>query len=191
MSDPCNVVSAQIIPHNNSLIQDINECAARALRCSEHSCPFPRPTLNTFRRDNFVRAFWHCKVPHTALSKFVSHCFERGLSFQHDAADSIFRLYCQLHDSWVIVPYAFLANIPGNRSGSVTSAEVHCNNSYQSILYPYYFLVVYSLSQWPRGMSVNCQCCVLLGRGLCVGLIPRPEESYQVWCVCVIAQPQR
>ena len=40
-------------------------------------------------------------------------------------------------------------------------------------------------------MSVTCQCCVLLSRGLCVGLIPRPEESYQVWCVCVIAQPQR
>jgi len=28
-SDPFNVLSAQIIPHNNSLIQDINECAAR------------------------------------------------------------------------------------------------------------------------------------------------------------------
>jgi hypothetical protein len=25
--------------------------------------------------------------------------------------------------------------------------------------------------------------CVLSGRGLCVGLITRPEESYRVWCV--------
>ena len=57
-------------------------------------------------------------------------------------------------------------------------------------------------SQWPRGlrrgsaaarllglwvrippgawMSVSCECCVLSGRGLCVGLITRPEESYRM-----------
>ena len=57
-------------------------------------------------------------------------------------------------------------------------------------------------SQWPRGlrrgsasarlqrlwvrippaawMSVCCECCVLSGRGLRVGLITRPEESYRV-----------
>jgi hypothetical protein len=34
-------------------------------------------------------------------------------------------------------------------------------------------------------MSVSCECCVLLGRGLCVGLITRPEESYRLWCVWV------
>jgi hypothetical protein len=33
-------------------------------------------------------------------------------------------------------------------------------------------------------MSVSCDCCVLSGRGFCVGLITRPEESYRV-CVCV------
>jgi hypothetical protein len=60
-------------------------------------------------------------------------------------------------------------------------------------------------SQWPRGlrrgsatvrllglwvrissgawMSVSCKCCVLSSRGLCVGLITRPKESYRVWCV--------
>ena len=32
-------------------------------------------------------------------------------------------------------------------------------------------------------MSVSCECCVLSGRGLCDGPIPRPEESYRVW-VC-------
>jgi hypothetical protein len=32
-------------------------------------------------------------------------------------------------------------------------------------------------------MSVSCECCVLSGRGLCVGLITRLEESYRVWCV--------
>ena len=32
-------------------------------------------------------------------------------------------------------------------------------------------------------MSVCCDCCVLSGRGLCEGLITRPEESYRLWCV--------
>jgi len=57
-------------------------------------------------------------------------------------------------------------------------------------------------SQWPRGLrrgsaaarllrswvrtppgtwkSVCCECCVLSGRGLCDGLITRPEESYRL-----------
>jgi hypothetical protein len=37
-------------------------------------------------------------------------------------------------------------------------------------------------------MSVSCECCVLIGRGLCDGPISRPEESYRVWCVCVWSQ---
>ena len=40
----------------------------------------------------------------------------------------------------------------------------------------------------PRGvlwMSVCCECCVLSGRGLCDGLITRPEESYG--CVSVVS----
>jgi hypothetical protein len=32
-------------------------------------------------------------------------------------------------------------------------------------------------------MDVSCECCVLLGRGLCDELVPRPEECYRVWCV--------
>jgi hypothetical protein len=32
-------------------------------------------------------------------------------------------------------------------------------------------------------MSVSCECCVLSGRGLFDELVPRPEESYRVWCV--------
>jgi hypothetical protein len=34
-------------------------------------------------------------------------------------------------------------------------------------------------------MSGSCECCLLSGRGPCVGLITRPEASYQVWCVWV------
>jgi hypothetical protein len=40
-------------------------------------------------------------------------------------------------------------------------------------------------------MSVSCECCVLSGRGICDELVPRPEESYRVWCVSsVIVKPQ-
>ena len=34
-------------------------------------------------------------------------------------------------------------------------------------------------------MSVRCECCVLLRRGLCDGPIPRPEESYRLWSIIV------
>ena len=34
-------------------------------------------------------------------------------------------------------------------------------------------------------MSVSCECCVLSGKGLRVGPITRPEESYRLWCVFV------
>ena len=65
-------------------------------------------------------------------------------------------------------------------------------------------------SQWPRGlrrrptaarplrlwvrippgawMFVCCECCVLSGRGLCDGLITRPDESYRLWRVVVCDQ---
>jgi hypothetical protein len=39
-------------------------------------------------------------------------------------------------------------------------------------------------------MSVSCECCVLSGRGVCVKLITRPEESYYVACLDVISKPQ-
>jgi hypothetical protein len=37
-------------------------------------------------------------------------------------------------------------------------------------------------------MFVCCECCVLLGRGLCEGFITRPEQSYRLWCVVVCDQ---
>ena len=30
-------------------------------------------------------------------------------------------------------------------------------------------------------ISVCCECCVLSGRGLCVGPITRPEAFYRMW----------
>lgn len=35
--------------------------------------------------------------------------------------------------------------------------------------------------QQSASISVSCNCCVFLFRGLCVGLISFPEESYRVW----------
>jgi hypothetical protein len=35
---------------------------------------------------------------------------------------------------------------------------------------------------------VCCDCCVLSGRGLCDGLITRPEEAYRLWRVVVCDQ---
>jgi hypothetical protein len=65
-------------------------------------------------------------------------------------------------------------------------------------------------SQWPRGlwrrtsaasllrlwvripprawMFFCCECCVLSGRGLCDGLITRPEEPYRLWSAVVCEQ---
>ena len=37
-------------------------------------------------------------------------------------------------------------------------------------------------------MDVCRECCVLSGRGLCDGLITRPEEAYRLWCVIVCDQ---
>jgi hypothetical protein len=38
------------------------------------------------------------------------------------------------------------------------------------------------------GMDICRECCVLSGRGLCDGLITRPEESYRLWRVVVCDQ---
>jgi len=42
------------------------------------------------------------------------------------------------------------------------------------------FRVRIPLGAW---ISVFCECCVMSGRGLYVGLVTRPEESYRV-CLC-------
>jgi hypothetical protein len=37
-------------------------------------------------------------------------------------------------------------------------------------------------------MFVFSECCLLAGRGLCVGLIAHLEKSYRTWCVGVIVK---
>ena len=51
--------------------------------------------------------------------------------------------------------------------------------------HPKYYL---RWSQWPSDVKQgsagsNCECCVSSRRGLCDRPIPRPEESYRLWCV--------
>ena len=84
--------------------------------------------------------------------------------------------------------------------------ESKCTVKQWNLLH-YTILLCTSRSHWPRGlrnrsaaarllklrvrippeawMLVSCECCVLSGRGLCDGLIARPEESYRLWCVVV------
>jgi hypothetical protein len=38
-----------------------------------------------------------------------------------------------------------------------------------------------------RVVDVCCDCCVLSGRGLCIGLITRPDEPYRMWCVACLS----
>jgi hypothetical protein len=40
-------------------------------------------------------------------------------------------------------------------------------------------------------ISVSFECCVLLGTGICVGLITPPEESYRVWRASECDQKRR
>ena len=41
----------------------------------------------------------------------------------------------------------------------------------------------------PTGsIDVCCKCCLLSGRGLCDGLVTRPDESYRLWRVVVCDQ---
>jgi hypothetical protein len=81
------------------------------------------------------------------------------------------------------------------------------NNNYFPVLQEPIDLSIENIgrSRWPRRLRHGCAsspllgvriripseawtfvssgCYVLPGRGLCVGLITRPEESYRVWCV--------
>jgi len=85
--------------------------------------------------------------------------------------------------------------------------QVHTCNCLVQFIFLYLSQKIAGLSSRPRGlrrrsaaarllrlwvrippgawMFVCCQCCVLSGRGLCDGLITRPEESYRLGCVVV------
>ena len=95
-------------------------------------------------------------------------------------------------------------------TGMTQIQTLPCSENYE--FPPEFSYCIYQncLSKWPRGlrrrstaarllrswvrippgawMFVCCECCVLSGRGLCDGLITRPEESYRLWRVVLCDQ---
>ena len=93
------------------------------------------------------------------------------------------------------------------KSESVSIAHIYIFTVLSCLCYLRCFNTFKRRSQWPRGLRrgsvaacllelgvrippgawifVSCECCVLWGRGVCDGLITRPEEPYRVWCVIV------
>jgi hypothetical protein len=97
-------------------------------------------------------------------------------------------------------PFSFLD--VQNRTLEHTGSNFLCTLAFGVRVFRMYLLSlsynVLCRSQRPRGlrrgfaaahvppaarMFISCECRLLSGRGLCVGLITRPEESYQLPCV--------
>ena len=79
---------------------------------------------------------------------------------------------------YVVVPSETLV-LPNKIHG----ASYLRNCAINSVMLQYSFK--YEAELW---MFVCCECFVLSGRGLCDGLITRPEESYGLWRVGVCDQ---
>jgi len=124
----------------------------------------------------------HSSLSHSALSAFWKH-FTLSLSapFTHS------RIHTHTHGR--------------------SSFHYHQLLPYSAI-HPYTYQITHPIiTQWPRVLrrrstaacllrlwvritpgawkSFSCECCVLSDRGLCDGLITRPEKSYRLWCVVV------
>jgi len=103
----------------------------------------------------------------------------------------------------------YVSSIPASYKWTVVSLSIL--KSHLLRVLKFCFLTTVDRSQWPhlrRGYGVArllglrfripprswkcvpCECCVLSGRGLCVGLITRPEESCRVHeCLSVTVKP--
>jgi len=68
------------------------------------------------------------------------------------------------------------------------SLTPHCDFSYLTKVINE--IMLRSWVRIPPGawMFACCESCVLSGRGLCDGLITRPEESYRLWRIVVCDQ---
>ena len=86
------------------------------------------------------------------------------------------------------------SNAPNNGLSELTQTTIsvswyeNCRSQWPCDLKRWFAAVrFFGLRVWiPPGARTFfcCQCCVLSARGVCVGLITCPEESYWVWCVC-------
>jgi hypothetical protein len=78
-------------------------------------------------------------------------------------------------------------NLRASRTPRCYDTLLHCSRMFKSVCaLSRAFAVARLLALRVRIPDVClCDCCVLSGRGLFVGPITRPEESYRVWCVWV------
>jgi len=103
----------------------------------------------------------------------------------------------------------YFFSIPASYKWTVVSLSIL--KSHPLCVLKFHFLTTVDRSQWPRlrrgcevarllglrfqipprsWMYVPCECCVLSGRGHCVGLITRPKESCRLHvCLGVIVKP--
>jgi hypothetical protein len=117
---------------------------------------------------------------HINLSWLSSHPFGSCVSDRENLGLRCYYIICCRHISC----FVSVAWVGGVRRGG----EGYFNNSLR--LYRPIPVVACLLGIWVRipqeaCMSVSCKCCVLSDRGLYVGQVTRPEESYRVWCVWV------
>jgi hypothetical protein len=93
------------------------------------------------------------------------------------------QLYIPLH-----IVHACCASIPPHFTSSDQPNNVSCRSQWPRSLRPGSAAarLLGLRVRIPPGarMSVSFECYVLSGSGLSVGLIPRPEDSYRVWCIC-------
>jgi hypothetical protein len=103
---------------------------------------------------------------------------------------------------FIKTPICFGLELLSHRQGVIFSRHKQRAACHKMVKYKIYYV---SRSQWPRGlrrtsaakrllglwvrippeqwMFVSCTVFVLSGKGVCDGPIPRPEESYRLWCV--------
>jgi len=133
---------------------------ANASACFLSFCDLHNPNVPSSLR-HWVPAVVNLSLPHTT-SKF-SH------------KDQCIRLQYNIQ----YITYIHITDCNNSKRQSQVPRGLRCR-----------FVAARLLRLWVRitlwvWKSVCCECCVLLGRGLCDELISSPEESYRLWYVVV------
>jgi hypothetical protein len=151
-----------------------------SLTCKERNMWLPGLTMHiTGKRNRLTRKFWIIYVTDTGLYWIIGPGEVKNCRLQvNRTLDLLYKLAGNTIRSLISTTHVF----------TIQNINLGC-----------------SRSQWPRGLMrrpsaerllrswvriprgarrfVSCTVFVLWGRGLCDETIPRPEESYQLWCV--------
>ena len=124
------------------------------------------------------------------FSQFVLLCVARGLAtgrFHSRGVLPHFRKQIGRCIIWEVVRCLLLVSNPSVTSGMHVQllGRFHWPRGLRRGSAPARLLRLWVRILPGAWISVSCECCVLSGRGLCVGMITRPEESCRVWCVSV------